>query len=51
MNINSFEECDIDEEFKDTKDCMFIEFDEEFPLNPPITDPDERAEEIYRILK
>ena len=46
------EEDDIDEEFSITPmDCMYIDFDEEFPLKYLITDPQTRAAEIHRILK
>eukprot|EP01083_Nonionella_stella_P058587 153410_1 len=49
---NGFEEDDIDEEFANSPDdCMYPDFDEEFPLNPPITDDTARQAEIFRIIK
>eukprot|EP01083_Nonionella_stella_P019001 52844_1 len=49
---NGFEEDDIDEEFQNNpSDCMYVEFDEEFPLQPAIDDPDARQCEIVRIIK
>ena len=31
---------------QDPEECTMIEFDEEFPLNPPIDDDDERLKKI-----
>ena len=32
-------------------DCAFIDFDEKFPLDPPINDEDKRNAKIFKIMK
>eukprot|EP01084_Bolivina_argentea_P290016 498109_1 len=49
---NGFEEDDIDEEFNnEPSECLYVEFDEEFPLKPAINDANARVSEIFRIIK
>eukprot|EP01084_Bolivina_argentea_P158839 276682_1 len=48
---NGFEDKDILQELQqDPDDCVILEFDEEFPLDPPIDDENERNETIFKIL-
>eukprot|EP01084_Bolivina_argentea_P319992 555123_1 len=51
IETNGLNESDMKHQFEmNANNCIYCEFDQEFPLNPPIYNKQKRLEQIYKIL-